>query len=86
MTEIMDQIIDILEVDYLEKYKLKIIFSNGKEQIVDFEPFLQKSKHPDIRKYLNVEEFKNFSIIEGNLDWNDYELCFPTMDLYRGQV
>ncbi len=86
MTEIMDQIIDILEVDYLEKYKLKIIFSNGKEQIVDFEPFLKKSKHPDIRKYLNVEEFKNFSIIEGNLDWNDYELCFPTMDLYRGQV
>ena len=28
MTEIMDQIIDILEVDYLEKFKLKIIFRN----------------------------------------------------------
>ncbi len=54
--------------------------------MVDFESFLKKSKHPDIRKYLNVEEFKNFSIVEGNLDWNDYELCFLTIDLYRGQI
>ena len=86
MTEVMDQIIDIHQVDYIEKYKLKITFSDGKEQIVDFGPFLKKSKHPDIQKYLEIEKFKKFSIIEGYLDWNDYELCFPTIDLYRGQI
>ncbi len=86
MTEVMDQIIDIHQVDYIEKYKLKITFSDGKEQMVDFGPFLKKSKHPDIQKYLEIEKFKKFSIIEGNLDWNDYELCFPTIDLYRGQI
>ena len=86
MTKVIEQIIDIHEVDYIEGYKLKIKFSDGKEQIVDFESFLRKSKHPDIRKYLNVEEFKNFSIVDGNLDWNDYELCFPTIDLYQGQI
>ena len=86
MTEVMDQIIDIHQVDYIEKYKLKITFSDGKEQMVDFGPFLKKSKHPDIQKYLEIEKFKKFSIIAGNLDWNDYELCFPTIDLYRGQI
>ncbi len=86
MTEVIDQIIDINKAQYISDYKLKLQFSDGEEQIIDFKPFLSKSRHPDIRKYLDLDEFKNFSIVDGNLDWNDYELCFPTIDLYRGQI
>ncbi|MBF0352602.1 MAG: DUF2442 domain-containing protein [SAR324 cluster bacterium] len=86
MTEVIEKIIDINAIQYISDYKLKFLFSDGKERIIDFKPFLDKSRHPDIRKYLDLNEFKNFSIVDGNLDWNDYELCFPVSDLYRGQI
>lgn len=86
MTEVIDQVVDINKAQYVSDYKLKLQFSDGKEQIVDFKPFLSKSRHPDIRKYLDLGEFKSFSVVDGNLDWNDYELCFPTIDLYRGRI
>ena len=40
------QTIKINEATYLSGHKLLILFSDGKEQIVDFGPFLQKAAHP----------------------------------------
>jgi len=56
------------------------------ERLVDFKPFLFKSLHPSIKKYLNEGKFINFKIIDGNLNWNDYYLIFPVADLYEGYV
>lgn len=86
MSEVAEKTISVNNVRYVDGYKLEIEFNDGKTQLVDFEPFLKKSRHPDIRKYLNIDEFKNFSIVNGNLDWNDYELCFPTHELYQGHI
>ena len=33
-------------------------------------------------KYREVEQFKQFSIVNGNLNWNDYEMIFPVASLY----
>ena len=81
-----DAVIDITEAEYVPHYGIHLWFSDGAEQIVDFEPFLRKSGHPEIRKYLNTELFRNFSIAHGRLDWNDYDLCFPIRDLYEGTI
>jgi hypothetical protein len=54
--------------------------------MVDFKPFLAHSCHPAIRQYLDESKFKQFEIVDGNLNWNDYELIFPVADLYEGKI
>jgi hypothetical protein len=71
---------------YLSDYVIRIKFSDGNERIVDFKPFLSKSLHPSINKYLDKNKFSQFSLIDGNLNWNDYDLIFPVSDLYKGQI
>ena len=78
-----------LKIDYakyLSDYAIRIRFSDGKEKLVDFKPFLSKSLHPSIKKYLDENNFSNFSLTDGNLNWNDYDLIFPISDLYTGQI
>lgn len=71
---------------YLKDYKIWIKFSDGVEKLVDFKPFLSKSLHPSIKKYLDEKIFSNFSLIDGNLNWNDYDMIFPISDLYDGKI
>ena len=67
-------------------YVLEITFSDGFSHKVDFEPFLAGSVQPEVRKYLDLDTFKGFSISFGNLVWNDYDLCFPIGDLYSSEI
>jgi len=71
---------------YLSDYAIRIKFSDGNERLIDFKPFLSKSLHPAIKKYLNENMFSNFSLTDGNLNWNDYDLIFPISDLYNGRI
>ena len=71
---------------YLSDYAIRIRFSDGKEKLVDFKPFLSKSLHPSIKKYLDEKKFSKFSLTDGNLNWNDYDMIFPLSDLYNGQI
>lgn len=71
---------------YLSDYAIRIKFSDGNERLVDFKPFLSKSLHPSIQKYLDEAKFSNFSLTDGNLNWEDYDLIFPISDLYSGQI
>lgn len=71
---------------YLSDYAIRILFNDGTEKLVDFKPFLSKSLHPSIKKYLDEKMFSNFILTDGNLNWNDYELIFPIWDLYNGQI
>ena len=78
--------IDIVHAEKLSGYKLRLQFSNGVEQVVDFEPFLCKARHPQIRAYLDPQRIAGFTIRYGNLDWDDYGLCFPIADLYENKL
>jgi hypothetical protein len=71
---------------YLSDYAIRIKFSDGADKLVDFKPFLSKSIHPSIKKYLDEKMFSNFSLTDGNLNWNDYDLIFPIWDLYNGKI
>ena len=86
MSEVTEKIINITDVRYIDGYRLRIVFNDGTRKTINFEQFLKNAKHPDIQKYIDLAEFKNYSIIDGNLDWNDFELCFPNHELYQGIV
>lgn len=76
----------IEKAEYIENYKLSLTFSDGYQHIVDFAAFLLGSANPLIRKYLNLHEFKDFTVQYGDIFWNDYDLCFPIADLYEGKI
>jgi hypothetical protein len=82
----MNQTINIEKADYLEEYKIHFIYDDGKENIVDFKPFIFSSTHPEIKKYQNQNLFKGFSLNYGEIEWNDYELAFPIFDIYQGKI
>lgn len=79
-------VVDIAAAEYVDGYRLRLTFSDGTARTVDFEPFLRKSHNPMIRKYLDPEEFADFSVRYGDLVWHDYDLCFPIADLSEGRV
>ena len=81
-----EQTLKIVTAKYLSDYAVRIHFNDGTEKLVDFKPFLKKSLHPSIKKYLDDKRFSKFEIIDGNLNWNDYDLIFPIWDLYNGQI
>ncbi|MDP4579129.1 MAG: DUF2442 domain-containing protein, partial [Saprospiraceae bacterium] len=64
----------------------RIFFNDGVCKLVDFKLFLENSSHPAIKKYLDEFKFKQFLILDGNLNWNDYDLIFPIADLYQGII
>ena len=81
-----EQVLRIKKIKHVGDYKLKLSFNDGNEQVVDFNPFLSSSLNPLIRKYLSREEFMKFELDDGDLEWNDYDLCFPIADLYENNV
>jgi hypothetical protein len=78
--------ISVTKAEYAGGYKLRVGFSDGKTQLIDFGPFLRSAKNPAIRDFLDLERFKTFRIEYGDLPWGDYDLCFPIMDLYQGKI
>jgi hypothetical protein len=82
----LPELIEIISAKYTGDYIIRIQFKDGYNHPVDFKPFLESSVHPSIRKYLDEELFLQFRIVDGNLNWNDYDLIFPLEDLYKGEL
>ena len=80
------EMIEVKSAIYIGDYAIKVFFSDGFNKLVDFKPFLESSLHPSIRKYLDDSKFKEYNIVDGNLNWNDYDLIFPIEDLYKGKI
>jgi hypothetical protein len=78
--------ISIQKAEYLENYKIKLLFSDNTERVIDFGNFLHNAKNPMTKKYLDTNLFAKYSIIYGDLVWNDYEMCFPTWDLFMNKI
>jgi hypothetical protein len=78
--------IKITKVDHLHDFILKLTFSDGKFQEVDFRPFLENAQHPEIAKYLDINFFMQYELVDGDIIWNDYDLVFPIWDLYSNSL
>jgi len=68
------------------EYKIHLWFNDGKNHIVDFEVFLNGARNPMVKKYRDLKKFQKFQLDHGNLQWNDYEMCFDIEDLYYNDV
>jgi len=79
-------VISIDKATYLEDYKIEFLFSDGLVKVIDFSDFLNNAKNPMTRKYLDKNLFKQFEIKFGDINWNDFELCFPIWDLHEDQI
>jgi hypothetical protein len=80
------QFLEVIEAKYVSGYKLLLTFNDGAVRVVDFGPFLAKARNPDTTDYRDLRKFKSFDIQEGDLIWGDYQMIFPIMDLYRGNI
>ncbi len=79
-------VIAINKAEYLGDYRIKFLFSDGNDRIINFEGFLSKARNPMTKKYLDKHLFSGFSLRYGDIVWNDYEMCFPIWDLYEGTI
>ncbi len=80
------ELISITEAHYTTGYSIEMTFNDNTRQTINFEPFLMKSVHAHVNKYLDKGKFKKFLLIEGNLNWHNNELTFPLADLYAGVI
>ena len=79
-------ILSVTKASYVGDFAIRLSFTDENQQLVDFKPFLEQARHPAVKKYLSEEQFKNFQVKDGNLDWNDFDMCFPIVDLYRNSI
>ena len=77
---------NILEAKYLGDYRIALVFSDGMSRIIDFGPFLTNARNPMTKKYLDKNLFKSFTLLHGDIMWNDFELCFPIWNLHEGNI
>lgn len=78
--------INIVSAKSIGEHSIRLVFSDGSSQDVDFARFLSRSLHPNIRAFLDLNKFAGFRLEHGELVWSDYELCFPIIDLYTNQI
>jgi hypothetical protein len=76
-------VINISSAEQVGEYLLRLTFDDGKTHDVNFKAFLSASAHPEIRAWLDPQQFASYRIENGELVWGDYALCFPMADLYR---
>lgn len=81
-----DAVIFVEHAEHVGEFRLRLTFSDSARQIVDFAPFLGRSHNPHIQAYRDPAAFARFTVKEGDLIWDDYDLCFPIADLYEGRV
>jgi len=79
-------LIHVKSAQYIGDFAIRVLFSDGYKKLVDFKPFLENSIHTSIRKYLNEKKFIDYQLIDGNLNWNNFDLIFPIEDLYKGNI
>lgn len=78
--------INVIGAEQVGDYRIRLSFDDGVVQVVDFKPFLSRSRHPELRAYLDPIRFASFGIVYGELVWGDYDLCFPMMDLHENRL
>jgi len=78
--------LSIVKADYVNGFKVLILFSNRKQKIIDFYPLLAKTLKGYYTKYLLPANFKKFTVSNGNISWGNNEVViFPVSFLYNSK-
>ena len=55
-------ILNVVKADYINDFKIKVLFNDGLEKIVDLKNYINSKKHPFFQPLRNVNEFKKFQV------------------------
>jgi hypothetical protein len=81
------KIISVKEANYIDGFKVEILFTDDKKSVIDFSIFFLNHSHPQYNKYKNPENFKKFKIENGNIVWGkNWDMIFPVYDLYNEKI
>jgi hypothetical protein len=75
---------EVLKSEYTGEYTVRLSFSDGTVNDVDFGNYLYRHPHPQYDKYRNLSRFKKYKIDNhGDISWGKYgDLMFPVENLY----
>ena len=66
---------------------VELLFNDNTHQRIDVGEFIRCHPHPQYNKYLDEDEFRKFSIDDGNIVWGeDWDLIFPIEQLHAGYI
>ncbi len=75
----------IKSAEYLGEHCLEITFKDGTVRDVDLFDLINSSDHPLVRKYLDVELFKQFYLDGHTICWGDNEFDIDPLRTYKGE-
>jgi len=79
--------IEVKDATYLDGFRLRVAFTDGKNKIIDFSKFITTNNKEALSKYKNSSRFKRFKIEDGNIVWGkNWDLIFPVDQLYSGRI
>jgi len=55
-------ILHITEANYISDFKIRVLFNDGLEKIVDLKNYISSKKHPFFQPLKQVDEFKKFHV------------------------
>ena len=70
--------------EYIKDYIIRVVFEDNSVRIIDLKSFIQNSQHPAIKKFLDINLFKNFKIEFGSLCWEGGQFDISHQAIYRG--
>ena len=84
----MNSRIEIKNAEYINGYVIKFNFNDGEEQFVDFENYLKTQSHPQVKRFWNINNFKDFRIDNADaIVWGkNWDLCFDINNLYNNNL
>ncbi len=76
--------IAIIKSEYIGNYTIKLSFSDGTVNEVDFGNYLYQHPHPQYDKYRDLSKFRKYKITNhGDIYWGEHgDLMFPVENLY----
>jgi hypothetical protein len=55
-------ILHVTKADYITEFKIKVLFNDGLEKIIDLKNYISSKKHPFFQPLKQVDEFKKFHV------------------------
>lgn len=72
---------NVTEAEYIESYKIKLKFENGKSGTADLKEYIQ---HGEIfAGLIDPDNFRNFQVEYGTLTWNSGAIDIAPETLYQ---
>lgn len=77
----------IIEAKPVGNLTVDLLFNDMTQRRINVGEFILKHPHPQYDKYLNEDEFRKFTIDDGNIVWGeDWDLVFPIEQLHLGAI